>query len=67
MRSKASDYTAFYLYKGSTIIQRVNYKRDNGRTVFRNLAPGVYRVRSFLKRNSDSDAEVFASESIRID
>lgn len=67
IQSKASDYTAFYLYKGSNIIQRVNYKRDNGRTVFRNLAPGVYRVRSFLKRNSDSDAEVFASESIRID
>lgn len=67
LAGKVTDYIAFYLYQGSSIAQRVNYGRDNVSTVFEDLKPGTYRVRSFLKQNSGSDVKVYNSASIDID
>ncbi|VEI50383.1 heparinase II/III family protein [Kocuria rosea] len=62
----ASDYCAFYLYKGHEVVHKTAYTRCLGRTSFHELETGAYRVRMFKKSTTESAPATASSTTVMV-
>lgn len=62
----ASDYCAFYLYRGHEVVRKIGYTRCFGRASFHELEAGAYRVRMFKKSTRESEPATASSTTVMV-
>lgn len=62
----ATDYCAFYLYKGQHVVQKTGYARGRSRTSFDGLDAGAYRARVFRKTTRTSTPAAVSSRPVTV-
>lgn len=62
----ATDYCAFYLYKGQHVVHRTGYSLGRSRTSFDGLEAGAYRARVFRKTTTTGTPAAVSSSTVTV-